>query len=56
MANILVGAALLAMLIFAARSVWRNMKSGGCSACGGSCHCKPSNGETGACPHCAGHR
>ena len=54
MANILVGAVLLAVLCVAARAVWRNVKSGGCASCGGSCHCASTGGEgAGSCPHCA---
>ena len=56
MANILVGVVLLAVLCIAAHSVWRNVKSGGCSGCGGSCPFASSAGESaGACPHCAKH-
>ena len=55
MANILVGVVLLAVLCMAARSVWRNVKSGGCSSCG-SCPFASSVGESaGSCPHCAKH-
>ena len=56
MANILVSAVLLALLCMAARTVWRNMKSGGCASCGGSCRCASTDSEgAGSCPHCAKH-
>ncbi|GAB2045318.1 hypothetical protein AGATL06_18150 [Agathobaculum sp. TL06] len=46
--NLVVGALVAAAIFFAARSVYRQFQSGGCSGCsggcgkcsGGSCHCE----------------
>ncbi|MBR0342833.1 MAG: FeoB-associated Cys-rich membrane protein [Oscillospiraceae bacterium] len=35
--NLIVIAVLAIVVFFAARSVWRTHKSGGCSGCGGNC-------------------
>ncbi len=50
-ANLLIGLSILALVLLAGRSLWRDRKKGGCS-CGGSCegcpgHCHDS-------PHPAG--
>ena len=45
METVIVGAIVLGILALAARSVIKDHRKGGCSACGGGC---------GGCDHCSG--